>query len=292
MEQALQPSGRLRIGIVGANGFIGGAVESFAASLGFEIAPISGIRLSHAGVDALRESLELHKPDSLLLSVGTALGAESRGLDPAARTHFFSQIHAALPELRQLRNLVWIGSGAEYGATSQPYTEDSYPAPLSRYGLAKLQESNLFLSLRSQGVAVWVVRPSVVYGKGQLPGMLIPSLVSAISSGRSFTINAPADSRDFLHVDDLAEMILRCLISPEGGRGVVNAASGSEHPVIEVAYRICDELSRPRHLIEIASTTERSSEPRHSFSIRKAKQLLAWEPKLSLPMGIERLLHD
>lgn len=281
-----------RIGIVGGSGFIGGAVKSLADSLGADLIGISGKELSSAGVDALRDLLADHQLDSLLLSVGVARGVENRGLGPAARTHLISQIYAALPGLRELKSLVWMGSGSEYGAAKQPYDEDALPAPSSRYGLAKLHESNIFLSLKSQGVPVWVVRPSVVFGKGQRPGMLIPSLVSSISSGKPFVLQAPSDTRDFLHVDDLADLILRCLISRDGGLGVINAATGREHSVLEVAHLICGRLGMPHHLLEIVSKSDQSLEPRQSFSIRKAREYLGWEPKISLTEGIERLLHD
>jgi nucleoside-diphosphate-sugar epimerase len=225
------------------------------------------------------------------MAVGSGGGPRNRGLNSEQHRLLYSQIYAALPELTELKRVVWIGSGAEYGSAIDPLTESSLPAPISKYGMSKLHETNVFLALQFLGVPVCVIRPSVVFGKMQSPGMLIPSMVASLSRGEPFFLTAPADVRDFLHVDDLADLTLRSATCANVPLGLINGASGQSSAVLEVAYQLCDQMKVPRSQIRFNSPLNNSGEPFQSFSIEKAFHVLGWKPELTLTEGIERLLH-
>jgi nucleoside-diphosphate-sugar epimerase len=154
-----------------------------------------------------------------------------------------------------------------------------------------LHETNVFLALESLGLQVCVIRPSVVFGKKQSPGMLVPSIIQSLSNAEPFFLNTPADVRDFLHVDDLADLILRSATSSKAPLGVLNGARGESNVVLEVAWELCDRIGVPRSLIKFKSRDDISAEPIQRFKVDKAFEVLGWKPSLTLRDGIERTLN-
>ena len=65
-----------------------------------------------------------------------------------------------------VRQFIFLSSMSVYGIDSGPVPIHAYPNPKSHYGKSKLQAEQAIAALRSDGFAVAILRPPMVYGEG------------------------------------------------------------------------------------------------------------------------------
>jgi nucleoside-diphosphate-sugar epimerase len=137
------------------------------------------------------------------------------------------------------RKFVGIGSQAEYGRYDRRLVETDLPQPTMLYGAAKLAANHLVAQrCRDAGVAFAWLRLFSVYGPGDNPNWLIPSVAAALARGAVPKCTAGTQKWDYLHIDDVAAGILAAATTEEA-TGVFNLSSGDP-----VAVRTVVEMLR------------------------------------------------
>jgi dihydroflavonol-4-reductase len=118
-----------------------------------------------------------------------------------------------------------------------PTSEDALLRPASVYGRSKLAAEELVRAFGERGVAGTIVRPCVIYGPGDrhfLPIVLrlarLP-VVPLIDGGRNLF--------DLVHVDDVADLMIRAARRDTAINRVYNAGPGEPHTLADLvsAYR-------------------------------------------------------
>lgn len=206
------------------------------------------------------------------------------------------EAHALAPQralraahARGLRRAVYLSSGEVYGAQAVPFVEDAPRLGDTPYARAKRRGEDMFQeTAASLGAAALVIRPGVVYGPGQREGMLIPSLLAALRAGRRFACTAGAQTRDFLHVDDLVRLVLRGL-ADDAPAGVYNAGSGVETPVADVVRGVAARLGR-ESLVDLGALAYREAEVmRYVLDPSRARARLGFFAEVELERGLDLL---
>ncbi len=135
-------------------------------------------------------------------------------------------------QLDPAQTLAFLSSGGSvYGnAASIPTAEDAPPEPLSAYGITKLAaERYLALYQRLGRIQSRVFRIANVYGPGQPSnrgqGVIGEFLRCAASGTRLHIFGDGSVVRDFIHVADVADAIVRLLDLPTAPR-VINVGTG------------------------------------------------------------------
>jgi nucleoside-diphosphate-sugar epimerase len=138
--------------------------------------------------------------------------------------------------------LVHAGSMLEYGPVAGELREDAPAHPQTPYGRAKLAGTRAVERAVADGrLRAVVARLFSVYGPGEMGGRLLPSLLAAARHGTAVELSAGLQRRDFLHVEEVAEALLRLGAAPPDGEPLVHVASGAPIPVREfvaVAARV------------------------------------------------------
>ncbi len=145
---------------------------------------------------------------------------------------------------RGCRRIVTCGSCFEYGAIADRYEAIPVDAPLEPMGpyAASKAASTMALHGLSASAAFegLVLRPCVVFGPGEAPNRLWPSLKKAALEGRDFPMTSGRQVRDFVPV----EAVARAFVGSVGrddlvlGRTLVeNVGSGVAESVLEFATR-------------------------------------------------------
>jgi UDP-glucose 4-epimerase len=187
--------------------------------------------------------------------------------------------------------VVLVGSAEEYGPDAPlPYREDGPARPVSAYGASKLAVTEIARAA-ARAVPVVVVRPSVVYGPGQPDRMLIACAMRAALTDSVCVVNGGTQTRDHVHVDDVARALLCAADRADGAaRGrVVNAASGDVRSVFDTAQRVVVIAGRGR--IERGPASSRQGDVMEmSMDVSLAAQLLDWRASVTLDEGIRRTL--
>jgi UDP-glucose 4-epimerase len=146
----------------------------------------------------------------------------------------------SLLEQRPVGRFVFFSSSAVYGEDvhNTNITEETPVCPTSYYGMAKfISERLLWKTLSRQRQSPFlIVRPPTIYGPGDKGETYGPvKFTNAAIKKESITLwGDGSELREFMYIDDIADIIRRLIFSPFNG--VVNIASGT-------SYSFCDVLN-------------------------------------------------
>ena len=124
----------------------------------------------------------------------------------------------------------FIGSGScwEYGSLSGQLKENMHPEAVGDFGKTKITLSNYLIdrAQETSGIGNWL-RLFYVFGEGQRERSVIPSVISSFQKKMNPELNDVNKALDFIHVEDVAEIITRVL-SRSNESEIINVGSG--HP--------------------------------------------------------------
>jgi len=193
-----------------------------------------------------------------------------------------------------LRRFIYLSSAAVYGRPSYIPLDEEHPCrPISPYGVSKLAgELYARVYFEVYGVPTVCIRPFNVYGRnasGSEGSGVIAAFAERIAKGLPPIIyGSGMQTRDFVHVDDVAEMVALAL-RLEGAVGeVFNCGTGRETRIRDLAEKMI-ALSgldlKPEYAGARAGDIERSC-----ADVRKAEKILGFKPKISLEEGLKELV--
>lgn len=157
------------------------------------------------------------------------------------------------------RRLVGIGTCAEYaeaaGADDAPWPEDRRIDPATPYGRAKAALAARWLAL--PGLSVAWARLFHLFGPGEPPGRLVPSVVHALAEGREAPIASGRPVRDFAPTGFVGRALAALAAGPV--TGPVNVASGEGRSIAAVARLLGEAAGRP-DLVRLGALPDRPGE--------------------------------
>lgn len=187
--------------------------------------------------------------------------------------------------------LVFAGSCAIYGhASVLPVGEDHPLAPITPYGLSKaaaLGYVEWFAQYR--GLPATSLILGNVYGPGypaRRAGVISRFLADTMAGRASVLHGDGRSTRDFVHVDDVADAVLRACSSPAAGR--VNIGSGTETSVARV-YALISEATG-QAVPPVGGETRIGDIERMRLRIERAERVFGWSPRIGLAEGIAALV--
>jgi nucleoside-diphosphate-sugar epimerase len=194
-----------------------------------------------------------------------------------------------------VKRVVFAGSSSAYGNTpTLPKHEDMPANPLSPYALQKVvgeQYLQMFTSL--YGLETVSIRYFNVFGPRQDPSSPYSGVISvfatALLENRPPTIYGDGEqTRDFTYVANVVDGVLRACEAPKASGEVINVATGGRISL--------NELFAEMKKIVGASVDPVYAEPRQGdvrdsqADIRKAKEILGYEPTVSFEEGLKRTI--
>jgi UDP-glucose 4-epimerase len=249
----------LRILVTGGLGFVGGSLARHALSRGHTVVGTAlaedlgrdpGFPLSApATEDALRALVEEVAPDAVFHGAGRASVAGSitaPGDDFAGSVLPWQSLLEAVRRSSRRPLLILPSSAAVYGdPATLPVAEDAPLAPISPYGFHKRLCETLGAEYAACfGLDVLVARLFSVIGPAQKRLLLWEIYSQLTGPSASATLQGTGrESRDFLHVDDVAEALLRLAAARRGGCEILNVASGEETSVLTLAEAVRDRVA-------------------------------------------------
>ena len=144
---------------------------------------------------------------------------------------------------------------------------------------------------RQQGVDTSIVRIFNTYGARMRPhdGRAIPTFLRQALSDRPITVFGDgSQTRSFCYVDDLVRGIIA--LAESGEHDPVNIGNPDEFTLLELAETVIDVTGSRSEIIYEALPTD---DPKvRQPDIARARELLGWEPKVSLREGLERTIDQ
>ncbi len=165
--------------------------------------------------------------------------------------------------------------------------------PASIYAATKYAQEDLVrIASDALGLEHILFRFQNVYGEGQSLNNPYTGILSIFSTkirlGKVLPLFEDGEeSRDFVHVDDVTDCLLRGLTVKECPNTVINIGSGVATSVKDVAIKLADAFDKAPN-IEITGQY-RIGDIRHNFAdITRLKTHLQCAPQVSIDEGLER----
>jgi UDP-glucose 4-epimerase len=193
------------------------------------------------------------------------------------------------------RRIVYISSaGACYGEPAKlPVLEDDPINPLTPYGISKHTVEHYLFTFRAlYGIEYVVLRYGNVYGPRQNShgeaGVFAIFSEQMLAGVQPAVFGDGSKVRDYIFIEDVVRA--NTLALDHGTGEIFNIASGEPTSDYDVFFQVSKHLGKtdvaPRY------TSKRPGEIDRIFlNITKAKQLLNWEPKVSLTEGAQRTVR-
>lgn len=145
---------------------------------------------------------------------------------------------------------------------------------------------------RERNVDARIVRIFNTYGPrmAKKDMRMISMFVLQALEGKPITIYGDGtQTRSLCFISDLVEGLMRLMFYPKTKGEVVNLGSEDEHTVLEYATLV-KELTHSSSEIVFSEKLPTDDPMKRRPDISKAKQLLNWEPKVSLREGLNQLI--
>lgn len=186
------------------------------------------------------------------------------------------------------RRAVLAGTCAEYdwGAADVCREFGTPLRPHTTYGRTKLELARWADTFaRARGVSAAAARLFFLYGPGEHPGRLVPSVARALLGGEPAPCTAGTQERDFLYVTDAAAALVALVRSDL--TGPVNVGSGRAVAVRAVVERVAELCGRPDLVRFGARPLTGTEPPRLVADIARLRDALGWRPRVDLASGLE-----
>jgi UDP-glucose 4-epimerase len=195
-----------------------------------------------------------------------------------------------------VRRIVYAGSSSAYGDTpTLPKREDMPTAPRSPYALQKLvgeEYARLFTEL--YGLETVTIRFFNVFGPRQDPSSpysgVISLFIKAVVEGHPPTIYGDGEqTRDFTYVDNVVDGVLRACTAPGASGLTINVATGERVSLNQLFGRL---KALTGATVDPVYSEPRPGDVRDSLAdITRAREVLGYEPSVSLDEGLRRTLE-
>jgi len=132
-----------------------------------------------------------------------------------------------------------------------------------------------------------ILRPFNIFGESMREGFLITNLINSLKTDKKLTIINKNSKRDFLHVDDFVDLILK-LTDYDFKFEVFNIGAGRSYSFEYIIKKI-EKITSQKINIDYEENKEIFIDNIVS-DISKIKNKINWQPKIKFDEGLEKML--
>ena len=183
------------------------------------------------------------------------------------------------------KKFVYISSSMVYGDFADGTREDSNTKPQNIYGEAKLTGERLTkLFAKRNGLNYNIVRPSGVYGPGDLPDRVVSKFFHKAMNNQTIELHNGENKVDFTYRQDAAYGIIKAAQS-EVANTSFNITTGNATSLRTLAETIVDITGSDSDIVDVGM--HKLYPMRGTLDISRARDLLEYEPQFTLRQGLE-----
>ena len=131
-----------------------------------------------------------------------------------------------------------------------------------------------------------------LYGHGQKPGSLIPSLINSLKNNKKINIKTPFNKNDFIHIDDAIEITLRILNNSKDNQ-IIDIGSGKLIPVWKVLKTIEISLfKKPKLYKKLLLNKKKIQKTFIKAKINNTNKIIKNYKQMSFQQGINKTVGN
>jgi UDP-glucose 4-epimerase len=190
----------------------------------------------------------------------------------------------------ELERFVLASTATVYGPPFAGRLREDHPVlPRNPYSASKLAaESHLRACDALYDIPTTVLRLFNIYGPGQKPSFVVPSVLRQCIGGSELRIGNPWPVRDFVFVADAVRLFRAAAASRRTRGEVLNVGSGRGvriDDMARLASRVTAAGLAPR---SVSGRKRRNDFDRLVADVSKARLLVGWKPEVPLARGLAR----
>ncbi len=314
----------MKVLLTGASGFVGSAVLRHLQSQAIPVRPV------FRNADSARLAGFAPEQAALVPTLAADTDWSAAGLQGvqvvvhcAARAHVMREtavdpllvfravnVQGTLNLARQaamagVQRFVFISSIGVNGDQTfgKPFSPNDVPNPQGPYAQSKLEAEQVLQRLSTEmGMELVIIRPPLVYG-AEAPGSF-GRLASAIRSGRWLPLGAVHNCRTLVALDNLVSLITTCIDHPRAAGQVFLAGDAEDISTTDLLRCLGVAMGKPAKLLPVpvkvllvgARLLGKAALVHKvcgdlQVDIAKNRQLLGWQPPVSLDEGLRRAVQ-
>jgi nucleoside-diphosphate-sugar epimerase len=274
-----------RVVIIGAGGFVGGAIGDQLAAGKVPILALTRKELDLLKPEASAALQRLLRADDSVVFV-SALAPTRNNAMLIDNLRMAEAVCAALAS-QQVAHLVYISSDAVYSDDANPVTERSCQQPSSLHGAMHLARELMLRTTLKLPLAL--LRPTLIYGaKDPHNGYGPNRFRRLVAKGDAITLFGEGEEkRDHVHIEDVAALVSAVL--QHRSTGTLNIATGRSASFREVAEMIAALSSRA---VEIRGTPRQNPITHRHFDITDCLKAFPEFHYVPLRDGLARIAKE
>lgn len=196
-----------------------------------------------------------------------------------------------------VKRLVLASSATVYGPQPhQPVPETAWPHPQAPYAVSKLAAEYYTFALGElNGIETVALRIFNAYGPGQrVPpahAPVAPHFARSVLTGASLVVHGDGNqTRDFVYIDDVVNALKVAATADGIDRQVINIGSGEETSINALIQALTQVTQQQPEVIY--NPQQSGGIGRLVANLTKARQLLGYQPHVTLREGLARLVAE
>ena len=251
----------------------------------------------HALVDVVRHA----QPDYVFHLAGIASGENYSDFYSVNTLYAANLLRALEIAGWQDSPVLLVGSAAEYGVIQcdeLPITEETPARPYSHYGVSKLAQTQLGLTLSRSGRKLVMTRPFNIIGCGMGDHLSVKSfalqVAAIIVKKRPLVIRVGnlSSSRDFVDVKETVKIYWQLIQTPAAHCQVINICSGKQIIMKELLHKLIEFSGMAIEIREDPSRFKPIDVPSHYGSPEKLRSILGLTPVKNVNDTLKEILDE
>ena len=272
--------------VTGAGGFVGRHLVDRLRADGLHVTALTRGEVDLTDRAALERAVRTAAPD-LAFHLAASRVAD-RTVTTTVNALSGAWLVESLPE--DCRAVIRLGSSTEYAASTAPMDERTALEPRGFFGATKAAGSLLLTATAAErGLRSAVLRAFQVYGPGDHPGRLVPTVLRAARTGQLLALTGPGRRRDWVWVGDVVDACVRAAAADQLPAGtVLNVGTGVQTANEELVALVEQVGGRPVQVAVDAHPGRHWDTGNWVCDPARATALLGWEPTVDLATGLRR----
>ena len=180
------------------------------------------------------------------------------------------------------------------------FSENNIVNPQDPYAVSKWEAEHVLHSISKEtGMEVVIIRPPLVYGPGVKANFL--SMVRWLHRGLPLPLGSINNKRSLVALDNLVDLIMTCIDHPSAANQTFLAGDGEDISTTDLLRRMGKALGKPARLLPVpewllkggltaigkGAIAQRLCDSLQ-VDISKARNVLGWNPPLSVDEGLKK----
>ena len=239
------PENPSRVVVMGATGFVGGALVAALIADGIDILPLGRSDVDLMSPDAAEKLAKVLQPNDAFVAVSAK--APAKNAEMMIENIIMARAIADALKVSPVSHVVNISSDAVYVDEPTPLNEASCTAPDSYHGMMHLARE---VMLKNEIKApLTILRPTLIYGLDDPHNGYGPNKFRRLAQSQEDIVlfGEGEERRDHVHIDDVAAII--CLVLKWKSSGTLNIATGHVASFRQIAEMVVSYSKNPVEIL-------------------------------------------